>query len=197
MTLNRGDKLRYLDKRRGSMPFSVHQHLHRRSMPVDERDLRAALPQGELSGLVRCTSYSPGEVHRESWASDSSDSVVSSGSDSDSSLYKVILLGEHGVGKTSLARIFGGVEDCADAEEAGEDARRCGTRRPVPETRRPERGCGRTALGRLLAGMEENNLFFLNFSSTGNTYDRSIIVDGEEASLVVFDIWEQVLIGLT
>ncbi|XP_008935722.1 PREDICTED: GTP-binding protein RAD, partial [Nestor notabilis] len=24
-----------------------------------------------------------------------------------------------------------------------------------------------------------------------NTYDRSIIVDGEEASLVVFDIWEQ------
>ncbi|KFV67831.1 GTP-binding protein RAD, partial [Dryobates pubescens] len=62
--------------------------------------------------------------------------------------YKVILLGEHGVGKTSLARIFGGVEDCADAEEAG------------------------------------------------NTYDRSIVVDGEEASLVVFDIWEQVLADL-
>ncbi|XP_031471213.1 GTP-binding protein RAD [Phasianus colchicus] len=143
MTLNRGDKLRYLDKRRGSMPFSAHQHLHRRSMPVDERDLRAALPQDELSGLVRCTSYSPGEAHRESWASDSSDSVISSGSDSDGSLYKVILLGEHGVGKTSLARIFGGVEDGAEAEEAG------------------------------------------------NTYDRSIVVDGEEASLVVFDIWEQ------
>ncbi|NXA06788.1 RAD protein, partial [Sapayoa aenigma] len=143
MTLNRGDKLRYLDKRRGSTPFAAQQHLHRRSMPVDERDLRAALPHEELSGLVRCTSYSPGEVHRESWASDSSDSVISSGSDSDSSLYKVILLGEHGVGKTSLARIFGGVEDCADADEAG------------------------------------------------NTYDRSIIVDGEEASLVVFDIWEQ------
>ncbi|XP_010716037.1 GTP-binding protein RAD [Meleagris gallopavo] len=143
MTLNRGDKLRYLDKRRGSMPFSAHQHLHRRSMPVDERDLRAALPQDELSGLVRCTSYSPGEAHRESWASDSSDSVISSGSDSDGSLYKVILLGEHGVGKTSLARIFGGVEDGAEAEEVG------------------------------------------------NTYDRSIMVDGEEASLVVFDIWEQ------
>ncbi|NXP78348.1 RAD protein, partial [Ramphastos sulfuratus] len=143
MTLNRGDKLRYLDKRRGTMPVSVHQQLHRRSMPVDERDLRATLPQGELSSLVRCTSYSPGEPQRESWASDSSDSITSSGSDSDGSLYKVILLGEHGVGKTSLARIFGGVEDCADAEEAG------------------------------------------------NTYDRSIVVDGEEASLVVFDIWEQ------
>uniref|UniRef100_A0A8C8B4G7 Uncharacterized protein n=1 Tax=Otus sunia TaxID=257818 RepID=A0A8C8B4G7_9STRI len=132
MTLNRGDKLRYLDKRRGSMPFSAQQHLHRRSMPVDERDLRAALPQGELSGLVRCTSYSPGEAHRESWASDSSDSVISSGSDSDSSLYKVILLGEHGVGKTSLARIFGGVEDCADAEEAGEGAGRRGVPPAAP-----------------------------------------------------------------
>uniref|UniRef100_A0A8D0EZI8 GTP-binding protein n=1 Tax=Strix occidentalis caurina TaxID=311401 RepID=A0A8D0EZI8_STROC len=114
------------NKRRTHMPFSAQQHLHRRSMPVDERDLRAALPQGELSGLVRCTSYSPSEAHRESWASDSSDSVISSGSDSDSSLYKVILLGEHGVGKTSLARIFGGVEDCADAEEAGEGAGRRG-----------------------------------------------------------------------
>ncbi|NXS11120.1 RAD protein, partial [Neodrepanis coruscans] len=148
MTLNRGDKLRYLEKRRGSTPFGAQQHLHRRSMPVDERDLRAALPHDELAGLVRCTSYSPGGAHRESWASDSSDSVISSGSDSDSSLYKVILLGEHGVGKTSLARIFGGVEDCADADEAG------------------------------------------------NTYDRSIVVDGEEASLVVFDIWEQVLTAL-
>ncbi|MEE6486629.1 hypothetical protein FKM82_014654, partial [Ascaphus truei] len=25
----------------------------------------------------------------------------------------------------------------------------------------------------------------------GNTYDRSIMVDGEEAGLLVFDIWEQ------
>ncbi|KAM8799394.1 RAD protein, partial [Eudromia elegans] len=130
-------------RRRGSTPFPVQQPLHRRSMPVDERDLRAALPHGELAGLLRCTSYSPGEAARHSWASDSSDSVVSSGSDSDSNLYKVMLLGEHGVGKTSLARIFGGVEDGADVEEAG------------------------------------------------NTYDRSLVVDGEEASLVVFDIWEQ------
>lgn len=125
MTLNRGDKLRYLDKRRGSMPFAVHQqHLHRRSMPVDERELQASLPQAQLSHLVRCTSYNPSEEeahHQQGWTSDSSDSVISSGSDSDSNLYKVVLLGEHGVGKTSLARIFGGVEDCPDAEEAGED----------------------------------------------------------------------------
>uniref|UniRef100_A0A8C0GTF2 GTP-binding protein n=1 Tax=Chelonoidis abingdonii TaxID=106734 RepID=A0A8C0GTF2_CHEAB len=125
MTLNRGDKLRYLEKRRCSTPFAAHQHLHRRSMPVDDRELQASVPPGALLGefspLVRCTSYNP---DRESWASDSSDSVISSGSDSDSNLYKVILLGEHGVGKTSLARIFGGVEDCSDAEEAGERGQR-------------------------------------------------------------------------
>lgn len=179
MTLNRGAKLRSLEKRRGSMPFAAHQHLHRRSMPVDERDLRAALPHDELSGLVRCTSYSPGEAHRESWASDSSDSVISSGSDSDGRLYKVILLGEHGVGKTSLARIFGGVEDCAEAEEAGEDA-------GFP------RGRGRGVPGeRPLAAVPPVSPT-LCFPSPGNTYDRSIVVDGEEASLVVFDIWEQV-----
>ncbi|XP_066493186.1 GTP-binding protein RAD [Tiliqua scincoides] len=133
MTLNRGDQLRHLDKRRGSMPLAMHQqHLHRRSMPVDERELQASLP-----------SPAEEEAPRQGWTSDSSDSVISSGSDSDGNLYKVVVLGEHGVGKTSLARIFGGVEDCPDAEEAG------------------------------------------------NTYDRSIIVDGEEASLVVFDIWEQ------
>lgn len=180
MTLNRGDKLRYLDKRRGSMPFSAHQHLHRRSMPVDERDLRAALPQDELSGLVRCTSYSPGEAHRESWASDSSDSVISSGSDSDSNLYKVILLGEHGVGKTSLARIFGGVEDCAEAEEAGEGTGHPGgdSRPPGPAARAAQRGgfaAGAPAAAPpgtplrpprppgLPAAGEKSNLFFLNF----------------------------------
>lgn len=147
MTLNRGDK------RRGSTPFAAQQHLHRRSMPVDERDLRP-LPPDELSGLVRCTSYSPGGEHRQSWASDSSDSVISSGSDSDGSLYKVILLGEHGVGKTSLARIFGGVEDCADAEEAGEGT--AGSEVPgTPGSEPPLRA----SPPRPPAGMEENNFF--------------------------------------
>ncbi|NXY46825.1 RAD protein, partial [Ceuthmochares aereus] len=173
MTLNGGEPLRQLSRRRGSTPFPLGppQPLHRRSMPVDERDLRGALPPGELSGLVRCTSYSPGQPLRQSWTSDSSDSVTSSGSDSDGSLYKVILLGEHGVGKTSLARIFGGVEDGAEAEEAGES---------IPRSERGHRAAG-----------TQPNSRFLNPFSVGNTYDRSIIVDGEEASLVVFDIWEQ------
>uniref|UniRef100_A0A2R9AR14 GTP-binding protein n=1 Tax=Pan paniscus TaxID=9597 RepID=A0A2R9AR14_PANPA len=55
----------------------------------------------------------------------------------------VLLLGAPGVGKSALARIFGGVEDGPEAEAAG------------------------------------------------HTYDRSIVVDGEEASLMVYDIWEQ------
>ena len=29
-------------------------------------------------------------------------------------------------------------------------------------------------------------------SCLGHTYDRSIMVDGEEAALMVYDIWEQV-----
>ncbi|KAE8608873.1 hypothetical protein XENTR_v10011640 [Xenopus tropicalis] len=144
MTLNRSDRFKSLEKRRGSMPFSMHQQLHRRSMPVDDKELHGKTPASQLSSLVRCPSYNPSDEHRESWASDSSDSVISSGSDSEDHVYKVILLGEHGVGKSSLARIFGGVEDLHDVEEAG------------------------------------------------NTYDRSIVVDGEEACLLVFDIWEQV-----
>ncbi|XP_053721778.1 GTP-binding protein RAD [Synchiropus splendidus] len=149
MTLNKGDKLRSMDKRRGSMPFPMNvPNLHRRSMPVDDRDLRATVPEtvqtDEMSNLLRCTSYSPTEQHRGSCASDSSDSVISTGSEPESQVYKVVLLGEHGVGKSSLARVFGGVEDAGhDCDEAG------------------------------------------------NTYDRSIVVDEEEASIVLFDIWEQ------
>ncbi|KAF7664746.1 hypothetical protein LDENG_00167540 [Lucifuga dentata] len=149
MTLNKGDKLRNMDKRRGSVPFPINlPNLHRRSMPVDDRDLRATMPQtgqtDELSNLLRCTSYSPGEQHRGSCASDSSDSVISTSSEAEGQVYKVVLLGEHGVGKSSLARVFGGVEDAGhDCDEAG------------------------------------------------NTYDRCIVVDEEEASILLYDIWEQ------
>ncbi|KAM8947636.1 GTP-binding protein RAD [Pelodytes ibericus] len=143
MTLNRSDRLKNLEKRRGSMPFSMHHQLHRRSMPVDDKELHGKTTAGDLAHFVRCPSYNPADEHREGWASDSSDSVISSGSDSEDHVFKVILLGEHGVGKSSLARIFGGVEDLHDVEEAG------------------------------------------------NTYDRSVMVDGEEACLLVFDIWEQ------
>lgn len=148
MTLNgggsgaggRGCGGRERERRRGSTPWGPAPPLHRRSMPVDERDLQAALAPGALATTAAGTG-SPGP--RLDWPESSSDSLSSGGSDSDESVYKVLLLGAPGVGKSALARIFGGVEDGPEAEAAG------------------------------------------------HTYDRSIMVDGEEASLMVYDIWEQ------
>lgn len=42
----------------------------------------------------------------------------------------------------------------------------------------------------LLSSASVCNVIF--FSPLGNTYDRSIIVDEEEASIMLYDIWEQV-----
>ncbi|MBZ3891010.1 GTP-binding protein RAD [Sciurus carolinensis] len=148
MTLNGGGSgaggsrvgSRERERRRGSTPWGPAPPLHRRSMPVDERDLQAALSPGALA--VTATGTRP-QDRRLDWPEGSSDSLSSGGSSSDDSVYKVLLLGAPGVGKSALARIFGGVEDGPEAEAAG------------------------------------------------HTYDRSIMVDGEEASLMVYDIWEQ------
>ncbi|XP_005078718.1 GTP-binding protein RAD [Mesocricetus auratus] len=147
MTLNGGNGAggsrgagRERDRRRGSTPWGPAPPLHRRSMPVDERDLQAALAPGSLAATTAGTRT---QGQRLDWPEGSSDSLSSGGSSSEDSVYKVLLLGAPGVGKSTLARIFGGIEDGPDAEAAG------------------------------------------------HTYDRSITVDGEEASLMVYDIWEQ------
>lgn len=131
MTLNKPERSRAAERRRASAPFQAQ--LHRRSMPVDERELRA-------TGEGR-----PEPALPPTWTPGSSDSVRSSGSESGSGPYKVLVLGGRGVGKTSLARIFGGLEEAENHE-----------------------GDGR-----------------------GNAFDRTIMVDGEEANLLVFDTWEQ------
>ncbi|XP_069755634.1 GTP-binding protein RAD [Narcine bancroftii] len=136
MTLNKVDRSRGLDKRRDSTPLHGQQ-LHRRSMPVDERELQAA----SACPLSRCH----GQSQHAGWTPGSSDSVTSSDSDSGAHLYKVVLLGGHGVGKSSLARIFGGVEESEPHETEGR----------------------------------------------GDTFNRSVLVDGEDANLLLFDIWEQ------
>lgn len=126
MTLNgggsgaggRGCGGRERERRRGSTPWGPAPPLHRRSMPVDERDLQAALAPGALATTAAGTG-SPGP--RLDWPESSSDSLSSGGSDSDESVYKVLLLGAPGVGKSALARIFGGVEDGPEAEAAGEE----------------------------------------------------------------------------
>uniref|UniRef100_A0A8C3AC13 RRAD and GEM like GTPase 1 n=1 Tax=Cyclopterus lumpus TaxID=8103 RepID=A0A8C3AC13_CYCLU len=70
-----------------------------------------------------------------------SDSDDDSQSDSDC-VYRVVLLGDHGVGKTSLAGIFAGI------------------------TEKEEQPGG------------------------GDTYERTLTVDGEESTLIVMDTWE-------
>lgn len=106
------------ERRRGSTPWGPAPPLHRRSMPVDERDLQAALAPSALAAA------GPGprtRAPRLDWPESSSDSLSSGGSDSEEGVYKVLLLGAPGVGKSALARIFGGLEDGPEAEAAGEE----------------------------------------------------------------------------
>lgn len=105
------------ERRRGSTPWGPAPPMHRRSMPVDERDLQAALAPGALAAAAAGTGAQGATLH---WPEGSSESLSSAGSDSDESVYKVLLLGAPGVGKSALARIFGGVEDGPEAEVAGE-----------------------------------------------------------------------------
>lgn len=108
------------ERRRGSTPWGAAPPMHRRSMPVDDRDLQAALTPGARAASVAGSSTVT-QGPRLDWAEGSSDSLSSGGSSSDESVYKVLLLGAAGVGKSALARIFGGVEDGPEAEAAGEE----------------------------------------------------------------------------
>ncbi|KAF3690213.1 GTP-binding protein GEM GTP-binding mitogen-induced T-cell protein RAS-like protein KIR [Channa argus] len=80
--------------------------------PEQPRPQRSHLPLGQSA------SYHPGDKslhYRAHWSSDLDDD---SQSDSDC-VYRVVLLGDHGVGKTSLAGIFAGISE--KDEQSGED----------------------------------------------------------------------------
>ncbi|XP_053324383.1 GTP-binding protein REM 2 isoform X2 [Spea bombifrons] len=97
MTLNKREKLAGMRKHWGSLPLPLEPR-RRGSMPLPyKHQLRRAQAVDELDWP---------SVH-----SGSSDSVRSTDSISEPGVYKVMLLGESGVGKTTLAGIFGGVED--------------------------------------------------------------------------------------
>ncbi|XP_072271218.1 GTP-binding protein REM 2 [Pyxicephalus adspersus] len=97
MTLNKIEKLGGLRQHRGSLPVSVDSH-RRGSMPLPyKHQLRRAQAVDELDWP---------SVH-----SGSSDSVRSSDSNPEPGAYKVMLVGDAGVGKTTLAGIFGGLKD--------------------------------------------------------------------------------------
>lgn len=116
MTLNTQREKEPL-RRRASTPIPpAHFSQH----PSWTRDLRLPSSAGPDPGqpcpqrghlpLGQSASYHPGDKslhYRAQWSSDSDDD---SQSDSDC-VHRVVLLGDHGVGKTSLAGIFGGIAE--------------------------------------------------------------------------------------
>lgn len=96
MTLNTQREGREVVRRRASTPISSSQHgaIHR---------------EPQHPPLAQSASYQAGDtkLHLQAhWSSDSEESD-SSGYEC---LYRVILLGDHGVGKSSLTSIFAGLQ---------------------------------------------------------------------------------------
>lgn len=116
MTLNTQREKKPL-QRRGSTPIhpgrlSQHPSLTREDRLAGSSQLDPGQPRAQRSHppLGQSASYHPGDKslhYRAQWSSDSDDD---SQSDSDC-VYRVVLLGDHGVGKTSLAGIFAGITD--------------------------------------------------------------------------------------
>ncbi|MEE6463558.1 hypothetical protein FKM82_005948 [Ascaphus truei] len=131
MTLN-------VTMRRSSTAVQAHQ---RWSIPADGRHLH--VQKNSHTQLTRKYTINPEEYYRRSWSSDSSDSVIST--ESGNTYYRVVLIGEHGVGKSTLANIFAGVPDTLDSD------------------------CD--MLGE-------------------NTYERTLMVDEESATLILIDMWQ-------
>ncbi|XP_048879519.1 GTP-binding protein REM 1 [Brienomyrus brachyistius] len=132
MTLNTERDTKETLRRRASTPIPASHQSGARSRHPPAEPHHPALGQS--------ASYHSGDraIHcRGHWTSGSEGSD-SSGADH---LYRVVLLGDHGVGKSSLANIFAGIQDANECIEE-------------------------------------------------DTYERTLTVDGEEATLVVMDTWE-------
>ncbi|XP_044905749.1 GTP-binding protein GEM isoform X3 [Leopardus geoffroyi] len=134
MTLNN------VTMRQGTVAMQPQQQ--RWSIPADGRHLMVQKEPHQYGQRSR-HSAAPEDHCRRSWSSDSTDSVISS--ESGNTYYRVVLIGEQGVGKSTLANIFAGVHDSmdSDCEVLGED-----------------------------------------------TYERTLIVDGESATIILLDMWE-------
>jgi len=81
----------------------------RGSTPIHPAHFPPGRPRGHAP-LGQSASYHPGDKslhYRAQWSSDDDDDSLS---DSDS-VHRVVLLGDHGVGKTSLAGIFAGIAE--------------------------------------------------------------------------------------
>ncbi|XP_006009386.1 GTP-binding protein REM 1 [Latimeria chalumnae] len=135
MTLNKQRGSREALRRRASSPLPL-SHQNR----LGPRDLGNETRSGHPA-LGHSASYQPGDrlpVTRGSWSSDSADSDCSI-----ESLYRVVLLGDAGVGKSSLVNIFAGIQEKDSSENRGDES-----------------------------------------------YERTLVVDEEETTLIVMDTWE-------
>lgn len=83
------------------------------SVPADGRHLVVQKDPRESIRRKRYT-INPEDYYRRSWSSESSDSVISS--ESGNAYYRVVLMGEQGVGKTTIANVFAGVHDSMDSD---------------------------------------------------------------------------------
>ncbi|XP_029288343.1 GTP-binding protein REM 1 isoform X2 [Cottoperca gobio] len=118
MTLNTQREKEPL-RRRDSTPIPPTHFYQHPSWTRDLQDPRLpSSTQRSHPSLGQSASYHPGDNslhYRAQWSSDSDDD---SQSDSDC-VYRVVLLGDHSVGKTSLAGIFAGITE--KDEQPGED----------------------------------------------------------------------------
>ncbi|OWK61422.1 GTP-binding protein GEM [Lonchura striata] len=212
---------------------SPHQQQQRWSIPADGKNLLVQKDSNEYNPQKRYT-ISPDEYYRRSWSSESSDSVISS--ESGSSCYRVVLIGEHGVGKSSLANIFAGVHDSidSDCEVLGDQTVQkvklehqilgytvCKPPPSIMESKATNNGQSADSVwmemkkeldvsrpkiwlkNSVKKSPTFNNLDFLMCMITQNnvsptfllflpedTYERTLMVDGESATVILLDMWD-------
>ncbi|XP_028356345.1 GTP-binding protein GEM isoform X1 [Physeter macrocephalus] len=154
MTLNN------VTMRQGTVGMQPQQ---RWSIPADGRHLMVQKEPHQYSQRNR-HSATPEDHCRRSWSSDSTDSVISS--ESGNAYYRVVLIGEQGVGKSTLASIFAGVHDSMDS-----DCEMLGGRWTSPS-------------GLLWSAVVQEK------EQVEDTYERTLIVDGESATIILLDMWE-------
>ncbi|KAG2461290.1 GTP-binding protein REM 1 [Polypterus senegalus] len=112
MTLNTQRDTKETVRRRASTPLPAgHQ-----PSPLD-RDLP---PNFNHPNIGHSASYHQGDTTPQPRGSWSSDSAESDTSEADC-LYRVVLLGDPGVGKSSLANIFAGIQEKDSSDHLGED----------------------------------------------------------------------------
>ncbi|XP_058898888.1 GTP-binding protein GEM isoform X1 [Kogia breviceps] len=155
MTLNN------VTMRQGTVGMQPQQQ--RWSIPADGRHLMVQKEPHQYSQRNR-HSATPEDHCRRSWSSDSTDSVISS--ESGNTYYRVVLIGEQGVGKSTLASIFAGVHDSMDS-----DCEMLGGRWTSPS-------------GLLWSAVVQEK------EQVEDTYERTLIVDGESATIILLDMWE-------